>query len=182
MKLLQALIFLSCLLVVHLSFATSIKPIYPKAALEKGIEGWVELSYVVNNNCSLNLTIIASEPAGTFDESAIRNFRRSTISTEYHVNWESLGIERPSDRVLSAIEYEELQKIVEKNGPWPFTRYIHQPDGQSISCHFNKQRNIEYVEFLQNRKVTKIVSGSELKMGQDHLFSGTERITFSIEK
>ncbi len=50
---------------------------YPEDALRKGIEGWVELSYLVTAEGKVAApTVLASSPAGVFDSAATRSLSR----------------------------------------------------------------------------------------------------------
>jgi len=47
-------------------------PIYPPAAFRQGIEGWVEVEYTVGERGTTgDVTVVASEPRGVFDDAAI---------------------------------------------------------------------------------------------------------------
>ncbi|MCD6152274.1 MAG: energy transducer TonB [Deltaproteobacteria bacterium] len=50
-----------------------IPPVYPLRARRRGIEGWVKVQFVVNNNGRVdNITIIEAHPAGLFEQSVER--------------------------------------------------------------------------------------------------------------
>jgi protein TonB len=59
---------------------TRVKPItldYPDAALRKGIEGWVEMAYVVGADGKVtNVKVLASDPAGVFETAAAKAMSR----------------------------------------------------------------------------------------------------------
>jgi protein TonB len=48
------------------------EPVYPPAAFRQGIEGWVEVEYTVGERGTTgDVTVIAAEPRGVFDDAAI---------------------------------------------------------------------------------------------------------------
>lgn len=54
-----------------------VSPRYPRRALERGIEGFVDVSFdVTSYGGTDNVTIIGAEPAGTFDRSALKAVRK----------------------------------------------------------------------------------------------------------
>ena len=55
----------------------SAKPNYPQAALERGTEGWVDLTFTVRTDGSVaDVSVSAAEPAGIFEQSAMAAVRR----------------------------------------------------------------------------------------------------------
>jgi TonB family protein len=60
----------------ELELLSHVAPDYPKDALERGIEGWVELEYVVDRAGVPNdVTTIAAEPPGRFEAAALEAVR-----------------------------------------------------------------------------------------------------------
>ncbi len=54
-----------------------VEPKYPRQALEKGTEGWVDLEFTVGTNGTVgNVTVVRSEPAGVFDAAASSSLAR----------------------------------------------------------------------------------------------------------
>jgi TonB family protein len=54
-----------------------VAPVYPSTALKKGIEGWVEVSFNVTQNGTVeNVEVRNSSPAEVFDDAAIRAVRQ----------------------------------------------------------------------------------------------------------
>ena len=52
-------------------------PNYPSRALQRGLEGFVELSFTVGRFGSvINLVVITAEPEGVFDRAALQAIRR----------------------------------------------------------------------------------------------------------
>jgi protein TonB len=50
---------------------------YPPDALRKGVEGWVELEYVVASDGKVaSITVVDSNPSGVFDTAAVRALSR----------------------------------------------------------------------------------------------------------
>lgn len=55
----------------------TVAPDYPRRALRRGIEGYVELSYTVNEFGGVeNIKVIASEPKGIFEDAAIKAMKK----------------------------------------------------------------------------------------------------------
>jgi len=60
-------------------------PIYPLQAKRRGIEGWVRIQLIINENGGVeDVEVVASEPPGVFDQSVIRcvsgwRFRPGTV-------------------------------------------------------------------------------------------------------
>jgi TonB family protein len=53
------------------------QPAYPTSARERGIEGWVDLQFLVRKDGSLgDLTVVGAEPVGVFEQSALDAVRR----------------------------------------------------------------------------------------------------------
>ncbi|RMF95398.1 MAG: energy transducer TonB [Gammaproteobacteria bacterium] len=60
-----------------LEFRRFVQPDYPRNLAERGVEGWVELKFLVNASGEVeDLRLIGSEPAGVFDEAALKAVRR----------------------------------------------------------------------------------------------------------
>ena len=56
-----------------LTVLARIPPVYPMRAKHRGIEGWVRVRFVVNEDGSVgSVTVVESKPPGTFDQSVIR--------------------------------------------------------------------------------------------------------------
>ena len=54
-----------------------VEPIYPRRALARGIEGWVEVEFTVTEVGSISdPMILRSEPSGIFDRAALRAIER----------------------------------------------------------------------------------------------------------
>jgi TonB family protein len=50
--------------------------VYPSDALDRGIEGWVEVEFIVDTaGRTRDLTVVAAEPRGRFDEAALTALR-----------------------------------------------------------------------------------------------------------
>lgn len=59
-----------------LTTITRIPPVYPIQARRRGIEGWVKVSFIVDENGNVgNIAILDSEPDGLFDQSVERCVR-----------------------------------------------------------------------------------------------------------
>lgn len=59
-----------------LTTLTRIPPVYPIQARRRGIEGWVKVAFIVNENGEVgNITVLKSEPDGLFDKSVERCVR-----------------------------------------------------------------------------------------------------------
>ena len=55
----------------------SVKPNYPQAALERGTEGWVDLTFTVRTDGRVaDVSVSAAEPAGIFEQAAMAAVRR----------------------------------------------------------------------------------------------------------
>jgi protein TonB len=53
------------------------QPAFPMLARERGIDGWVDLQFTVRRDGTLaDVTVIAAEPAGVFEQSALDAVRR----------------------------------------------------------------------------------------------------------
>ncbi|AMN48241.1 hypothetical protein ACG33_14270 [Steroidobacter denitrificans] len=62
--------------VTSLTRTRTVDPIYPESALKRGIEGWIELTFTVTPNGSVNdIEVRNASPAGVFDDAAIRAVR-----------------------------------------------------------------------------------------------------------
>jgi protein TonB len=56
-----------------LTVLTRIPPIYPLLAKRRGVEGWVRVRFVVNEDGRVDkVTVVKSQPPGIFDQSVIR--------------------------------------------------------------------------------------------------------------
>jgi periplasmic protein TonB len=56
-----------------LTVMARIPPIYPMHAKRRGIQGWVKVRFVVNENGRVDkVTVVESKPPGTFDQSVLR--------------------------------------------------------------------------------------------------------------
>ncbi len=54
-----------------------VEPVYPQRALDRGIEGWVEVEFTVTEVGSISEpTILRSDPSGIFDRAALRAIER----------------------------------------------------------------------------------------------------------
>jgi protein TonB len=54
-----------------------VEPIYPQRAVQRGIEGWVEVEFTVTEVGSISEpTILRSHPSGIFDRAALRAIER----------------------------------------------------------------------------------------------------------
>lgn len=54
-----------------------VPPSYPSMALDRSIEGWVELEFVVDASGDVKqVSIVESEPARTFDSAAVRAVKK----------------------------------------------------------------------------------------------------------
>lgn len=68
-----------------LTILVRIPPVYPIAAKRRGVEGWVRVRFIVNEDGSVsNITIAESEPLKLFDDAVIRSvsgwrFKAGTI-------------------------------------------------------------------------------------------------------
>jgi protein TonB len=59
-----------------LTTLTRIPPVYPIQARRRGIEGWVKVAFIVNENGDVgSITVLKSEPEGLFDKSVERCVR-----------------------------------------------------------------------------------------------------------
>jgi TonB family protein len=60
-----------------LKLTRSVKLVYPESALERGTEGWVDLTFTVRADGSVaNVSVAAAEPAGIFEQAAMSAVRR----------------------------------------------------------------------------------------------------------
>ena len=60
-----------------LDFRRFVEPDYPRELAARGVEGWVELEFLLDAKGEVeSVRIIASEPAGVFDEAALQAVRR----------------------------------------------------------------------------------------------------------
>ena len=81
-------------------------PIYPIEALEKCIEGYVILSFVINSNGeAIDIKVVDSKPKGVFEKAAIKNFKRSVAS---FVNDAKIG-ERTEQKFIFEMEIEDCK-------------------------------------------------------------------------
>jgi protein TonB len=54
-----------------------VEPKYPREALDKGTEGWVDLEFTVGTDGTVgNVTVLRSEPVGVFDAAASASIAR----------------------------------------------------------------------------------------------------------
>jgi protein TonB len=54
-----------------------VEPVYPQRALDRGIEGWVEVEFTVTEVGGVSEpTILGSRPSGVFDRAALRAIER----------------------------------------------------------------------------------------------------------
>jgi len=62
--------------VAALNRTRMVDPVYPESAMKRGIEGWIELTFTVQTNGSVNdVEVRNASPAGVFDDAAIRAVR-----------------------------------------------------------------------------------------------------------
>ena len=55
-----------------------LRPEYPRDAVQKGVEGWVELSFIVTaSGKPINIRATGASPAGVFDKAAVAALQRA---------------------------------------------------------------------------------------------------------
>ena len=60
----------------ELALIDRVAPVYPQEAAQRGIEGWVDLEFVVDAEGNPTaLSVMAAEPVGRFEEAALRAIR-----------------------------------------------------------------------------------------------------------
>ena len=57
---------------IPLTLLKPLRPAYPRDAAQRGIEGWVDLSFLVNaEGKPVNVHVTGAEPRGVFDAAAV---------------------------------------------------------------------------------------------------------------
>lgn len=112
---------------------------YPASALEDGIEGWVELSYWVDDACKFRVEVVAADPEGVLDAVALDRLVALHVNDEEEIDWAVVGYTPPTlaeGEALSQSEYARLKADVDAKGPWPVQRTITGfPEGR-VQCDF----------------------------------------------
>ena len=159
--------------------------IYPKEALEAGIEGWVDLAYWVDGACNLVVEVIAAEPEGVFEEAAQANFRRQVTAERELVDWSRIpGYTEPDGRPMTEAEYRLRHEAVESGGPWPRVKalYLDMFGGERLRCRFDAEERFVSVEVGPSEE-TQVKAAADLRQELEFLADrATQRFTFAIEK
>ena len=147
----------SCYLFGVLFFALSahadrFEPIYPAVAIEKGIEGWVELDYWVNDVCEFVAKVVESDPKGVFEDAAIKNLERTLVHDEEIVDWSQITAAsrlESGTEPLSQSDHEIIHGEIEAKGPWPMIRTILNIDSSNkeLRCWFSPDGSLERIEY-----------------------------------
>ncbi len=63
---------------IPLTLLQPVRPDYPRDAVQRGIEGWVDLAFLVNaEGRTVNVHVVGSEPRGVFDKAAVAAVQRA---------------------------------------------------------------------------------------------------------
>lgn len=87
---------------------SSARPKYPRSAAERGIEGWVELIFVVTGEGRVqNVRVLDASPRGVFEDSAV-NAMRNWLYAPYYVRGKPVAREGTQ---LFRFRVEDIQDI-----------------------------------------------------------------------
>lgn len=86
----------------------SARPRYPRSAAARGIEGWVELIFVVDGNGRVdNVRVLDASPRGVFEDAAV-NAMRNWVYAPYYVDGRAVAREGTQ---LMRFRLEDVQDI-----------------------------------------------------------------------
>lgn len=85
-----------------------IPPEYPRRALQRGTEGWVQVQFTITATGSVtDAKVVTAEPPGLFDEAAIRSILRWRYNPKIE---DGVAVERVGVRTIIRFEMDHTQK------------------------------------------------------------------------
>lgn len=89
-----------------------IPPEYPRRALDRGIQGWVQVEFTITPEGTVtDAKVVAADPPGIFNEAAIRSILRWRYNPKMQ---DGVAVERIGVRTVVRFELEKTEK--EKKG------------------------------------------------------------------
>ena len=78
-------------------------PRYPSRALKSGTQGWVQVRFVIDTKgIPTDVTVVTSEPEGTFDSSAVKSVKKWRFSPARN---QSTGLPVVSSSISTKVQF-----------------------------------------------------------------------------